>query len=250
MKRQLAATVVAVGALAVAVTAVVSAAPRQSTESDGSALQAKKPQSYDEDELFIETNATDGDAGLQLNLDAEGWRRLKIIDPKGRTLMDTNAKGKLRNWGLTGMTFESAEPGFDEVSFKKFKKRFPAGKYKFRGETVEGRKLRGADKVSHKIPDQPNITSPPPDGEVSAAGFTITWDPVTPPKGTEIVRYIAIAAQETEPAREMEVPLPGTATSATIPGQFLTPGIETKIEVLAKASNGNQTITEIPVTLK
>jgi len=249
VKRRFAVIVGSAGVLAVAVAGIVNAAPGGA--GDAPATQAKKkPERYDEDELFIETNATDGDAGLQLNLDGEDWKKLKIIDPKGRTLMDTKAKGKLRNYGLTGMTFESSEPPFDKVPFKDFKKRFPEGKYKFRGETISGRKLTGSDKFSHKVPDRPNITSPAPKGDVSATGFTIQWDPVTTPSGIKIANYFAIATVESDPVRELEMLLPGDATSATIPGEFLEAGVKTKIEVLGKATNGNQTITEQSVVVK
>lgn len=230
------------GAMAVAAAGIVSAAPGGS--SDAPATQAKK---YDENELFIETNATDGDAGLQLNLDGEDWNKLKIIDPRGRTIMDTKATSRLKNYGLTGITFESSEPGFDEVPLKKFKQRFPEGKYKFRGETIDGRKLKGSDKFSHTVPEMPNITSPLKDAKVDPDGFKVSWDPVTSPSGIDIVRYIVITTQE-NPVRELSMELSGGATSATIPGEFLDPNAETSIEVLAKSSNGNQTITEIPLS--
>jgi hypothetical protein len=244
MKRKLGTIAAIAGALAVAVGGIVNAAPGGGA--DASATQAKKPKRYAENELFIETNATDGDAGLQLSLDGEDWNRLKIIDPRGRTIMNTKATSRLENYGLTGLTFESSEPGFDEVPFKKFKQRFPEGKYKFRGETVEGRKLRGTDKFSHDVPKMPVITSPTAGSAVDPNGFKVTWEPVTSPSGIDIVRYIVIATQE-DPTRELEMELGGSATSATIPGEFLDPGTETSIEVLAKAKNGNQTITEIPL---
>jgi hypothetical protein len=46
--------------------------------------------------------------------------------------------------------------------------------------------------------------------------------------------------------RELSMYLPPTATSATIPGEFLVPGTKAGGEVLARERSGNQTITEIP----
>jgi hypothetical protein len=204
---------------------------------------AKKPLRYEDHELFIETNATDGDAGLQQELDGEDWRSTKLRDKKGRAIVDVRARGKLRNFGLTELFFEAAEPSFDEFPFRKFKKRFPEGKYTWRGQTVEGRKLVGSDRLSHLVPDGPVITFPTEGAEVDPDGFTITWEPVTTPAGVEIVRYIVIVDQET---RSVELELDGSATSADIPGQVLESGTELGGEVLAKDRNGNQTITALP----
>ena len=203
----------------------------------------EKPLTFEDHELFIETNATDGDAGLQQELDGEDWRSTKLRDKKGRALVDVRAKGKLRNFGLTELFFEAAEPSFDEFPFRKFKERFPEGKYTWQGKTVEGRRLVGSDRLSHLVPDGPVITFPTEAAEVDPDGFTITWEPVTTPAGVEIVRYIVIVDQET---RSVELELDGSATSADIPGQVLESGTELGGEVLAKDRNGNQTITALP----
>jgi hypothetical protein len=53
-------------------------------------------------------------------------------------MMEAKRKGRLRNWGLTELFFETDEPPFDKFPFSKFKKRFPEGKYTFTGRTVGG----------------------------------------------------------------------------------------------------------------
>jgi hypothetical protein len=204
---------------------------------------AKKPLRYEDHELFIETNATDGDAGLQQELDGEDWRRTTLRDSKGRALVDVKAKGRLHDFGLTELFFEAAEPSFDEFPFSRFKKRFPEGRYTWKGQTVEGRKLVGSDRLSHLVPEGPVITFPTEGAQVDPNGFTITWEPVTSPAGVEIVRYIVIVDQE---SRSVEFELDGSATSADIPAQVLEPGTEIGGEVLAKDKNGNQTITALP----
>jgi hypothetical protein len=40
--------------------------------------------------------------------------------------------------------------------------------------------------------------------------------------------------------------LPPTATSVTIPAEFLEPGTKADGEILARERSGNQTITELP----
>jgi hypothetical protein len=201
------------------------------------------PLRYEEHDLFIETNATAGDAGLQMNLDGEDWRRTKILDPRGRKVMiDVKAEGRLRAFGLTELFFEASEPPFEEVPFSEFKQRFPEGKYRFRGRTVEGRKLVSSDSLSHLVPDAPKVTFPTEGAAVDPNGFTVTWEPVTTPAGVEIARYIVIVTQE---GRDLSIELEGSATSAGIPGEFLKPGTETGLEVLSRERSGNQTITAI-----
>jgi hypothetical protein len=211
------------------------------------AAASRKPIEYEASELFIEKNGTDKDAGLQMELDGQKWRSFKLRDPDEDTLVDIEAEGRLRDFGLTENFFESSEPPFDRLPFNKFKKRFPEGKYTFRGHTIGGRKLVGSDKLSHLVPHRPNVTSPEEGDEVDPDGFTVTWDPVTSPAGVEIVRYIVIVTQEDPDVREVSMDLRRGATSASIPGEFLRSGTDTEIEVLAREKSGNQTITEFEV---
>jgi hypothetical protein len=227
--------------LAIAVLAAAAAVPVALAGGGATAAQ-KKPLRYAEHDLFIETNATDRDAGLQLNLDAEDWRSLTIRDPSGDPIVGVQAKGPLRPLGLTELFFEASEPSFDEVPFSRFKKRFPEGRYTFRGRTVEGRRLAGADRLSHLVPARPKVTFPADGAEVDANGFTVTWEPVTRPAGVDIETYIVTVVQGD---RDLDMELPGSATSASIPGEFLEPGIRSELEVLSREKSGNQTITAL-----
>jgi hypothetical protein len=116
--------------------------------------------------VIVETNATDGDAGLQFFLDGEPWRSMKIFRPGGKKILDVNATGRLKNFGLTELFSETNEPEFKELPFSKFKRRFPEGTYKFVGRSIEGRKQVGKARLSHRIPDGPEIIAP-------AAGSTV-----------------------------------------------------------------------------
>jgi hypothetical protein len=228
--------------VAVAIFAIAAAVPVGLAGVAGGSAAQRKPLKYAEHDLFIETNATDGDAGLQLNLDAEDWRSLTIRDPSGRPIVGVQAKGPLRPLGLTELFFEASEPSFDEVPFSRFKKRFPEGRYTFRGRSVEGRRLAGADRLSHVVPARPNVTFPADGAEVDPNGFTVTWEPVTRPAGVDIATYIVTVVQGD---RELNMDLPGNATSASIPGEFLEPGIRSELEVLSREKSGNQTITAL-----
>jgi hypothetical protein len=87
------------------------------------------------------------------------------------------------------------------------------------------------------------VTFPTAGAQVDPHGFAVTWAPVTRPAGVDIVTYQVIVDQG---SRELSMYLPATATSATIPGEFLEPGTRVGLEVLARERSGNQTITEVP----
>ena len=209
----------------------------------------KKPIPYEINDLFIETNATDGDIGLQLLADVDEWDKFTLRDPKGRKLMmKARTKGRLRGWGLTELFWETAEPEFSEVPLSEFKKRFPEGKYTFRGRSVDGRRIVGSDRLTHVIPDGPVVTSPTQNEQVNANSLTVSWEPVTNPAGVEIVSYQVIVVQE--PVERVTLNLDAGVTSVNIPAGALTPGApETKVEVLAREKSGNQTITEVPFSV-
>jgi hypothetical protein len=126
----------------------------ESTDSDSSESADEKPIEFGVSDLFIETNATDGDTGLQLNLEGEKWGEIQIRDPEGQELLDVRGEGELGGLGLT------------------------------------------------------------------------------------------------ELSRTVEMYLRPDATSADVPAQFLDPGVETEVEVLAREKSGNQTITEVQAETK
>ena len=232
--------------VALTATVGVALAATGGTDSKGTTA-AKKPLEFEAHDLYIETNSTDKDAGLQLFADAEQWRHFKLLDTKGNAMINIKTKGKVHKVGLSELFMEASEPSFDEVPFSKFKKQFPEGKYRFKGETTSGRKLVGSDNLSHLIPDGPNLTFPAKSSTLDPDGFVVTWDPVTKPKGVDIVTYEVIVEQGD---RSFDMYLPGDATSGTISGEFLEPNTKTAGEVLARDKSGNQTITQFPGGLK
>jgi hypothetical protein len=228
-----------------AVSAAAVGARGGSATSDSSAEAAKrKPLRFEQHELYIEYNATDGDAGLQLAADAEDWKRFTLLDTKGNVLIDVRAKGRLRRpFGLSELFLEASEPSFTKVPFRTFEKRFPNGRYRFRGIASDGRRLAGSDRLSFVVPAAPEVTFPTKGAQVDPNGFKVTWEPVTRPNGVRIVTYQVIVNQG---SRELSMYLPPDATSATIPAEFLEPGTRTGGELLAREKSGNQTITAFP----
>jgi hypothetical protein len=190
--------------------------------------------------LIIEVNETDGDAGLQFFLDGEPWRSMTISDPNGRVVVDVDAEGRLRDWGLTELFSESNEPPFTEVPLTEFLARFPAGRYSFVGETIEGEQLVGTARLSHDIPKGPEITSPADGATVNRDGVVARWKAPPEPAGIDIVGYRVIATRE-DPLRVYQVELPASARRVPIPAAFLQSGIEYELEIQAIEESGNWT---------
>jgi hypothetical protein len=196
-------------------------------------------------QVRIEVNATDGDSGLHVLLDAEAWKVVKIFDPKWRLIFEVEGGGSVRKTGLTELFFESAEPGFDELPLAEFLKRFPAGEYKFYGRTLEGDILYSTAILTHALPNGPVLLSPPEDSVQNPNNTVVAWQPVADPPGSRITRYEVIVEDESsEPKRVLSAVVPATVTSMTIPSSFLLPGGEYKYEVVAIEESGNQTLSE------
>jgi hypothetical protein len=243
MRRRIGA-VALVPALAAISAGAVAAFGAGGTRGPSAEAAKNKPLRFEQHELYIEYNATDGDAGLQLAADAEDWKRFTLLDTKGKVLIDVHANGRLRRpFGLSELFLEASEPPFAKVPFKTFRTRFPKGRYRFRGVASDGRRLVGSDRLSFVVPAPPRVTFPTESALVDPDGFKVTWEPVTRPAGVRIVTYQVIVNQG---SRELSMYLPPNATSATIPGEFLEPDTTTGGEVLARESSGNQTITALP----
>ena len=192
--------------------------------------------------LIIEVNGTDGDAGLQFFLDGEPWNSMTISDPNGRLVVDVDARGRLRNWGLTELFSESNEPPFDEVPLAEFKARFPEGTYTFVGETIEGKKIVGTATLSHDIPEGPEITSPADGATVDRHGVVARWKATPQPPGIDIVGYRVIATRDDE-QRVYQVELGASARRVPIPAVFLESGHEYELEIQAIEESGNWTFS-------
>ncbi|MGH7579585.1 MAG: hypothetical protein ACREM9_05390 [Gemmatimonadales bacterium] len=181
--------------------------------------------------LFFELNSTDDDLGLQLFLDADGWKRVRLLDPGRNQIVLMEAAGKLARLGITELRFESAEPSPEEVLAL-----FPPGEYRFRGRSVEGGRLASNVVLSHDLPPAPTFT--PSDGQVvDRRHAVVEWN--TP--GAEQVELII---EQDELGHVLDVTLSASTRRLRIPQQFLTPGTEYKIEILSIAENGNRTIAE------
>ena len=196
---------------------------------------------FEEAEIFFEYNDTDGDLGVHVFLDGENWNKVRLIHPNGKSIFEVKTKGAYEQLGLTELFFEGAEPSLSVIPLAEMLGKFPEGTYLLKGTTIDGDDITGEAELSHAIPDGPETQV-----RVSPTSVEISWVPVTgPPMGFPNVP-VNVVAYQVLVDEELAVTLDGSATSLTLPPEFvdtLEPG-EHEYEVLAIDESGNQSITE------
>lgn len=225
-----------------------------------SSQAADPPEPFDEAELYVELNDTDGDLGLHGLVDGGPYRVLKIRAPKG-SLMNVSAKGGLKTQGLTELFFESEEPGFDELTPEEFFERFPAGTYTYQGKGLEsGEKFESEVELSHVLAAPAGgvtVSGNPPaancDAMVLPVGtepVVIAWDAVTTSHPTigeagpvTIAEYQFFVETLDESVVVGGKLLP-TTTVFTVPPEVTADGGTFKYEIIARTDTGNNTATE------
>ena len=138
--------------------------------------------------------------------------------------------------------------------------RLPEGTYSFTGELVGGGQSTVVTTFSHTIPAGPVLTNPA-DGatDVDPNNLVVSWEAVTTDldrnPGITIVGYQVIVELAEEPEFPQgfaqpvfSVYLPATATSVTVPSEFMTSGAPYEYEVLAIEESGNQTLSSAEFT--
>ena len=200
-------------------------------------------------EFFIELNETDEDVGVQCVLGGEPYKWLVGFGPDERPILDLRPRRGLKKQGMSDFFFESAEPSLDEFSMAEFLARFPAGVYEFESRTIEGEEQEGEAIFTHLMPAGPEIVSPMEGDVVDPMNAVVVWKPVTlstalnPPQvPVKIVGYQVIVTRE-DPLRIYSVDVSADTTSVSIPPEFLDPGTEYELEILAVEESDNQTIS-------
>ena len=219
--------------------------------------EPEEPPVFEEAEIFVELNDTDGDLGLHTSIDGDPWLDLEIEGPGDRELLNIFSHGRMRAQGLTQLFIESAEPEFDELHPADFFRRFPEGRYSIEGRAQEGGTMRARAELSHVMAarpgniqlnraqaaescdDRPPMVLPP---------VMIDWDPVTQSHPTigkkgpvAISRYQLFVERENV---TFSLDLPPTVTQFEIPAGVTALGKEFKFEIIARTATGNNTAVE------
>jgi hypothetical protein len=243
-----------VSLLVIAGAAVMLASPMTSAGGDEIACSPPggKAEQIADAKLIFEYNSNDIDTGVHGLFDTRGWSELCVYDPGGRLILAVKPQGQLQDLTMGGIFFESREPPDEEMSQEEILANFPEGKYRVEGTTYLGTRLTGAATLTHDIPAPPTIATPAEGDVVDPDNLVVRWEPVTRTvegKPVDITGYEVIVTKErhedphgfSKPDLSAHV-LP-SATSLTIPSEFLEPGTEYELEVLALEQSGNQTIT-------
>lgn len=220
---------------------------------------------FDEFEIYLELNNTDGDLGIHSFLDGDEWTEVTYEDLNGRALIEIKLMGPMAEQGLTELFFESTEPTFDELNPVDFFARFPAGVYDVEGVLKNGTDIENEAILSHVLPAAPTLylgvnpansfegcedeDSANPMAFLDAdGGLTITWDPVDSshptlgvPGEIEVDSYIIVYEGEDV---DFSVEVDSDVTSFTVPASLVNSGDIAKIEVLVKDDTHNQVATE------
>jgi hypothetical protein len=265
--------------LAIAVAAALAATAAQVSVSQDNGDEDEEELEFDEAELFFELNDTDGDLGIHGKVDGEDWKALEIVccergddeeadDEEEEVLLNIWVRNRLRRQGLTEFFFESAEPGFDELTPAQFFQRFRQGIYEIEGTTLDGEELEAEVRLSHVMAGPPDTVTV--DGEPQAPNcdseelpevsgpVTIDWSPVTMSHPTIGTPNVSVNVQQYQFVGEIEredrvpeeiaftVDLPRFVTQFTLPPEFnrLSLDGEVKYEIITKLTNGNQTAIE------
>jgi hypothetical protein len=217
--------------------------------------------------IHFETNASACDMGIQIIFDTGGITDGFVQSPKGQMVYQFRSKGGLKSiGGQTEGFLEGIEPQItellsalgcdpsdeeEEISIDELFEAFPAGVYTFKGKS-QGARFEDQATLSHAIPAGAEITAPL-GTPVPDAPLLIDWNPVTeailtadPDLGpVNIVGYhVVVVEGGGEALPQLDVDVPATDTSVTVPAEYLKPNTFYNFEVLSTEASGNQTISE------
>jgi hypothetical protein len=205
--------------------------------------------------LLIEHNATDQDTGFQGFADGDPWDELVISGPDGPIVV-ARPVGQLAGFGLTEFFFETSEPPNADVPIADVLSRLPEGTYTFTGKMVGGTTSSRTATFSHAIPAGPVLVFPAEGApDVDPTHAVASWEKVTKTydgaADVQIVGYqVIVEKKQVPPAHPQSfarpvfsVYLPASATSVTLPKEFMEANALYDWEVLAIEKSGNQTLS-------
>jgi len=245
-------------------------------------LQTEEEIPFKVAQIYFETNGSACDMGIQIVFDTEGITSGQVRDPGGSVIHLIRARAGLAAiGGQTEGFLQGVEPVIfelvdapdspcepdpedleDAISLDDLFDMFPEGTYEFEGRGPDGTVYDGEAELTYDVPAGPELGTPDGEEDVDPdQPVDVTWEPVTlsvpgllPNNAQEPVDVVAYQVlvfdgNAGDAPDEFNVTVSASTCSATecsvtVPAQFLMPGVEYEIEVLAIEASHNQTITE------
>jgi hypothetical protein len=191
---------------------------------------------FDEVDIYLEQNFTDGDTEVVLVAKTEefGLKKLWVFSPLGELIYNFKSPDNGSNLGGREVLVESPEPDDLDLVLKAY----PQGDYTFIGRDFADQWTYGVATLVHDIPPPATITFPPDSGAVSRFEFDITWESAVP--AGEFL--IELENQDTD--EELNVQVPADRNSFRAPEEWLVPDTEYQVSVSVINEHGNLTVVE------
>lgn len=191
---------------------------------------------FDETEIYLEQNFTDGNTEVVLVAQTEefGLKKLWIFSPRGDLIYQFKSPANGSNIGGREVLVESPEPDdLDQVLAA-----YPEGDYTFIGRDFAGQWNLGVASLVHDIPPPASITFPPDGGSVPRFEFVVAWESAV------VADSYLIELENQATDEELYVEIPATSNTFRAPEEWLVPGIEYQVSVSVINAHGNLTVVE------
>jgi hypothetical protein len=193
---------------------------------------------FDEAILYVEYNASDEDAEVVVDVDADvGLARFSVLAPNGKEVLNLRSRDS-QDLGIRKINLETPEPALEDVL-----EAYPEGWYRFYGKSVDGETLFSEVRLSHELPLAPRITYPL-DGDVGVptSGAAATWNSDSGSEGF----FFELEQDDLEV--DIKSNVAADATSFGFPDGWLEADTEYQMGLATRAENGNLTVVEIHFT--
>jgi hypothetical protein len=196
-----------------------------------------KPSEFENAEIRVEQNATDGDTEVVIFAKGgdDGFRHFRVTSPDRRIVVATYSLDRTVR-GQRELLFESPEPPGEAILAA-----YPEGRYRFSGVTHAGEQFAGTAFLSHELPPATVILSPADGASIPAGPLLIQWSAV--PGTAQIL--LELENESADPEQTLTFNLPADATSFEVPAALMNPAANYQLSIGTVAENGNAVFVEV-----